>query len=79
MYHLATVRFATDGRTDNSIMPVADHTVWQYDWLKTLRFIRSLYHLHSVIIMQFNLINLLIIIFIFYLIVIGPSTYVSIF
>jgi len=27
MYHLATVHFVTDRWTDNSIMPIADHTV----------------------------------------------------
>jgi len=42
MYRLATMRNVTnrpkdrqtDGRTDNSIMPIADHFLWQYDWLK---------------------------------------------
>jgi len=28
----------TDGRTDNKIMPIADHTVQQYDRLKWLQF-----------------------------------------
>jgi len=32
-YRLATIHFVTDRRTDGSIMPIADHTVPQYDRL----------------------------------------------
>jgi len=35
MYHLATIHSVTDRQTDgwrnDSIMPIADYTVWQYN------------------------------------------------
>jgi len=27
----------TGGLTDGIMMPIADHTVWQYDWLKVTK------------------------------------------
>ena len=39
MYRLATTHFVTDrrtdGQTDSIMIAVGDHTVWQYDRLKT--------------------------------------------
>jgi len=40
IYRSATVHYIresqTDGQTDNIMMTIADHTVWQYDRLKMI-------------------------------------------